>query len=200
MTGQYGGRPDLLGGNFDAQGMFQQIQALKSRLDALERSPGFVASSPAGLVTPGSDGWLTAPRPVALSIISNNTLSSNPDQYIQIPVKPRSQYALILYLNYDSGATPDFKADLTVPSGASTNGVVTESSAGAYTTFGTNGPIGGLIADGLGIGVDMTILFMGRLTTGNAGGIVQLRWAQNTSNASNTTLHAGSYMMMRPLP
>jgi hypothetical protein len=102
-------------------------------------------------------------------------------------------YAGELVLYYNSGATPDIKFGLTVPSGATgTWGGLGYDFTPVLLAFG---PIDITTALGFGgLAADRAAFIRVALTISSTPGTVQLQFAQSTSNASNTTLLAGSWM------
>lgn len=129
------------------------------------------------------------------SVTSSTTLVN--DSALVVPVSPVAVYhveALIYYLG-TTHATADIKFNFTFPSGATSAGVsyLGQSTAlavqqgqvalGGALTFGTNGTGNVMVAK-----LEFT------LTTSISGGSLQLQWAQNTSNATATTVKAGSLL------
>lgn len=88
-----------------------------------------------------------------------------------------------------AGATPGFKVDFTVPSGADMTNAYFELSAQMAAT-NANGQVGGIIC------ATSNAIFKEQFTiiTTNAGNL-QFRWAQNASSASATTVDAGSKLL-----
>lgn len=112
-----------------------------------------------------------------------------------ISVAASSRYAFIMYINYDSDPTPDFKFDFALPASAtgnywmqytSTAGVATD----AFFTLATT-PI---TVGGAGAGTLRGASLQGTLITSSAG-TVQIRGAQNTSDATDTTVSISSYII-----
>lgn len=117
-----------------------------------------------------------------------------------ISVAASSKYAFIMYINYDSDSTPDFKFDFTLPASAtgnywmqysSTAGVPTD----AFFTLATT-PI---TVGGAGAGTLRGASLQGTLITSSAG-TVQIRGAQNTSDATDTIVSTSSYIIAWKLP
>lgn len=117
-----------------------------------------------------------------------------------ISVAASSRYAFIMYINYDSGATPDMKFDFSLPASAtgnywmqytSTTGVATDA---FFTLATTPVPVGGA-----GAGTLRGLSIQGTLITSSAG-TVQIRGAQNTSDPSDTIISTSSYIIAWKLP
>lgn len=112
-------------------------------------------------------------------------------------------YAWDAYLAYSTNATADIKIAWTVPSGTTGSW----SAFGLHTTAaGTVGDVVGFRADAygdantIGLGGSDTLSGTtvarpcGFIDTAGTAGNFQGRFAQNTSNANNTTLEAGSWL------
>lgn len=181
----------------DPQSMARRLMDLTQRLERVERQGlgGVTPPSTSGLVTPGSDGWASAVRLTDKSTSNNVTLT--PDEYLILNTRPRASYAFRMMLEYDSGTTPDFVMQFSGPTGATSFGVIINQAAAPQILFGDI--LGGLFSAGLGVGSHATVSFVGRLTTGNEGGPLQLYWCQNTSNAGLTTVYTDSYIMLKQL-
>lgn len=119
------------------------------------------------------------------------------DNELTFAIGANEKWAFTIYLRTSSGATPDFKYSLSVPSGAtftfwSTYNVTQVSNlGGGYTDKA--------VVDGSGsfpIGSDIA---NGSVINSSTTGSVTLQWAQNTSNASDTKLLAGSYIIAHKL-
>jgi hypothetical protein len=104
-----------------------------------------------------------------------------------------ARYVGELVLYYNSGATPDIKFGLTVPSGTTgTWGGLGYDFTPVLLAFG---PIDITTALGFGgLSADRAAFIRVALLTSSTAGTVQVQFAQSTSNASNTTLLAGSWI------
>ena len=125
------------------------------------------------------------------TIQSDATVNDDPHLQFMVSINERvAGYAMIFVT---SGTTPDFRYNFSVPAGttgdrfdgalsgnvlAATATLVTEEAAIATT------------------GSKQAILIPFSLLVSSTAGTVIFRWAQNTSTASNTTVHAGSYIMV----
>ncbi len=88
-------------------------------------------------------------------------------------------------------ATPDVKFSVTAPVGATcANSVTDEENAISVANLGC-GTTSGIIA--VATGTDVFVV-SGSVTNGANAGTVTLNWAQNTANAANTTVIAGSFV------
>lgn len=126
----------------------------------------------------------------------NNTAALGNDAELVLAVAASTTYDLYLRLIINSGTTPDFKALFTFPAGLTASLQIQEGAtpaaatamSGPYTQASSL-PINGVAADQVAVITGIVIVSS---TTGN----LQLQWAQNTANASNTTVKANSYMRL----
>lgn len=139
------------------------------------------------------------------SVTSSTTLVQSA---VAVTLEANAKYALDGYLAYEAGATGDFKTALTVPSGATghwgLHGVATGSTASGGTegdlialrldAFGTANPL--TAAGSTSFSGRMVALLRGYIATAGSGGAVTLYFAQNTSNATATTLSSGTWIRL----
>jgi hypothetical protein len=135
-------------------------------------------------------------KPSDEPVTSSTTLQN--DDHLLFSVAANATYILDAYLitSGATAATGDLKIDWTVPAGTTmrytSSGVVASSPAvqyeatvntpGASRTIGTNGS------------ADMGVPLRAVIVTSATAGTVQLRWAQNTSNATPTIIRANSWL------
>jgi hypothetical protein len=132
------------------------------------------------------------------SIASSATLTNDP--VLLIPnLVAGAVYELWLHVLYRaaaSGAIPGLKVDFVVPAGAAITGAAFDASGATGATASNaavgNGAVGGIQAP------TSNGLFRegGLLVMGATDGTLQFRWAQNTANASATTVASGSYLRL----
>lgn len=140
------------------------------------------------------------------TVTSSATLQN--DDHLVLPVVANAVYtfALDLYMIDAADFVGDFKMSFTCPTGATfdmhgSGAHITDLSAGtsangewiaklATTSAGANLTFGCGNTSATGVRV------YGRLVMSSTAGNFQLQWAQNASDASGTTLKAGSYMTM----
>lgn len=102
-----------------------------------------------------------------------------------------------IHLFYNSPTAADFKMDLSVPAGASAVGW-SFAGVNAASAVAISAASAGVTVSGLGgTAADQTVDLFGLLITGGTAGTAQVRWAQDTGNATNTTVKATSYMSLR---
>lgn len=127
-------------------------------------------------------------------VVYNSTTLQN-DDHLFFDVGANEVWFVEWHIRLLSGTTPGWKWAVTAPSGTTCYSY-NWGQIGALTAAGT---IAGT-ACGTAISVDGTeasALFVGfsRIITGSTAGRVQLQWAQNTANASNTIVYANSYLI-----
>lgn len=142
---------------------------------------------PTGLDPIPDDGRLQRVVLKTTQTVNNSTtLVAVPE--LQFKVDGNSVYQFRFDLLYTSGATPDIKFDFAGPSGYNGYGWWIAQLGGATGVYGYG--LGGAINFD-GNGAELSAIFQGTLRTVNSG-YYSFRFAQNTLNASNTTLNAGS--------
>lgn len=128
----------------------------------------------------------------------NNTSTLQSDDFLFLDVAASTKYEFELFIVYNSGTTPDLKIGWTLPTGATNlygyqfyDGTVW--SAGGSTSVPTAGVA---LA---GFGADLMARFQGSISISTTAGTMQVVWAQNTANASNTTIRAGAYLRLNKI-
>lgn len=136
---------------------------------------------------------VSAFKPANETVTNSTTLQA--DDHLLWPVRANAVYTLWMVIYFNSGATPDLKLRFTGPSGytitwstialnasAVTNlaGPLTEATTAVYDGQGANAPI----------------YIDGRVVVGATAGTLGIEWAQNTANASATTVLAGSFGLL----
>jgi hypothetical protein len=121
----------------------------------------------------------------------NSDITQTPDSEIKFNARANKTYFVQLYLATNSHVTADFDYAFTVPSGtaelinstwdANTNQTFEDWTAEQFLT---------------GAGVDVAVIIYGRMNIGATGGEVNLTWAQNVSNAGNTSVLAGTTIIV----
>ncbi|MGH8524962.1 MAG: hypothetical protein ACREXY_12340 [Gammaproteobacteria bacterium] len=160
---------------------------------------GTLAYTPRGRIFVFSrEGWESMATPfyvikTADEIVNNSTTLQNDNELFTQTLPKNSVWDIEMLLHHRSGTTPDFKHALTLPTGATlvaaalffntTGTLIYAATAGA--SFST----GGLGA----VTIDLSVRGILRLTN---PGVVQLQWAQNTADASDTTVFADSFLKL----
>ena len=115
------------------------------------------------------------------------------DDELLFPVGANETWAFTIWLRYVSGATPDIKFTITVPSGASGDfRLIGRDSTGSAIAASQ---AAGATEVAFGAVSRETAIMQGTVRTGATPGNVTLQWAQNTSDGGNTTVEADSVLM-----
>ncbi|MDD5302444.1 MAG: hypothetical protein PHS14_04975 [Elusimicrobia bacterium] len=128
---------------------------------------------------------------------SRTVLTLVDDTELAIPMGANESYVIYgLFKSSSASATPDIRYAWTVPAGGVFD-IGMHSNNGTLTTFnGTamrdSGISGGLVSIGASI-IQVTI-FTGSVVNGATAGFLRLQWGQNATNATATTLTAGSFI------
>jgi hypothetical protein len=128
---------------------------------------------------------------------STTTLASDP--HIVLAVAANATYLLDGWFEYDGAfGAGDLKMDWSLPASAALRWAPFGNASGDTTQKHTTGSVeAGVTTASVGTyGVGATrnaVAPRGYLTTGATAGNATLRWAQNASNATATTLRAGSW-------
>jgi|SRR6185436_3019827 len=162
----------------------------------------FTAAPAAGAKLRASvlNALITEVRPVSARKTSTQTVNNSTtlvnDTELFVAAEASVTYLAEIKIYYNSGTTPDIKFALTVPAGTTgTWGGVGYDTASALLTFGPLSiavalPFGGLAAD-------KEARLNAVIVTSTTAGTIQVQWAQNTLNASNTNVLAGSYITLK---
>jgi hypothetical protein len=136
----------------------------------------------------------------------NSTTAYAADSDLSMPVEAGKYYRMRLFALAYSGATPDIKYRIgCTATGEQITGMVFGEATIADQGGGREGEVH--IQDNVGAS---SFIVNGSATTtsrariyvdtivygGSAGGDVSLQWAQNTSDAGNTTIKAGAWMSL----
>lgn len=142
-----------------------------------------ISSTGAGVEVP----IIETVRKTVDEVVNNSSVLQNDDELLFL-LPTNSVWGVKLVFAYDTGVTPAIKVAFSCPSGA--DFIIANT-----TDLTVHADCGNEIASG-GAGVgDANIVetqFYGILDVASSG-TLQLQWAQNTANASDTTVHAGSY-------
>lgn len=138
-------------------------------------------------------------KPSDESVTSSITLQN--DDHLVLPVLANTIYFVQGMLIYTGDSAGDMGFRWSAPSGSVFNWAsdALGSSAASLTSQVsrtaqgvTNQPTFGAVTGGTAVAP-----FKGLLTVGSSGGNLRATWAQGTSNATATTMKAGSYIMAR---
>lgn len=150
-----------------------------------------VSSGSPAYTTPGSGGAV----PAYIVKASNETVNSGGtgdtlqnDDDLTFSVAASSTYVVEGVMFVTSAATPDFKFQWSLPASATIDGVVRQTSSSILKFSEAAATTIAYAAD------DDIHHFTAILITAGTAGTAVLQWAQNTSDASNTTMNAGSWL------
>lgn len=129
-----------------------------------------------------------------------STTSLSADPHLAASVVASATYMLDGFIDYDGAfGAGGLKLDFTLPAGATLRwavlGNVVSDTTQKYTSNTTASgslPVGTYGTGGLHTGA----ILRGHLTVAATAGTVQLRWAQEVSNATATTVYAGSWLRL----
>lgn len=128
----------------------------------------------------------------------NNSATLVNDTEMFWAVEANAIYDLDILLLYNSNATADFKWAWTYPTGLTMAYSVlafnTASTLFIDATFTESATV-----NAGGDGTDLPVWLKGSVIVGSTAGTLQLQWAQNTANASNTTLNIYSRGVLRKI-
>lgn len=128
----------------------------------------------------------------------NNSAALQNDDALAWAVAGSATYAFRLYLVYSSGTTPDLKFTFTGPASFTMSYTVTGFDTSGSFAFGNISTESSTPTLG-GTGGNVAALITGRVVTAATAGTLQLQWAQNTANGSDTIVRAGSHGVLTRL-
>lgn len=124
------------------------------------------------------------------TVTSSETLVN--DTHLTFAVGANEVYAIWGILKLNSGTTPDFKFQWSLPASATLDG---------YHVHGT-GPTAASFSEAAAtvvstLGSDQVLVFHAMIDTAGTSGTAVLQWAQNTSDAGDTKVLLGSWMAQK---
>lgn len=136
------------------------------------------------------------------SVTSSTTLQN--DDLLVLPVASNARYimeAVLFYVGAADGATGGLKLGWTGPSGATMKWANRGTTQNVSPTLVNYNVVVEAIGGGRGVGTnsgtEMSCFPYGVLNTSSTSGNLQLQWAQGGSNATATTVKAGSLLHLR---
>lgn len=138
------------------------------------------------------------------SVTSSTTIQN--DNHLLVSVAANTEYEIIVRLAVNGSAAADFKMAWTMPAGCtgqrfSRGPAVSSATSTADTTTRASG-----LTDNFTTEINYGVFSTGQLSfveeilyvvTAGTAGVVQLKWAQNASSGTATTVVAGSYIVVR---
>jgi hypothetical protein len=123
----------------------------------------------------------------------NNSTTLQSDNHLYFTNSAAGAWYLVkMFLRVLSNATPDFKYAFTVPSGTGIWSLPAYNTIGVFTDLTSPQT---LSTNGSSQGIWLNIL----VTCGSTLGDIQLQWAQNTANASDTQVQMASCLIVEQL-
>ena len=120
--------------------------------------------------------------------VVNGSTTYQDDDELFIPVLANERWVIDAHILVDSGTTPDMKFKWTVPSGTVINWERVHLGGAPLLAAGER------VESGAGVGTVRLLEYRLIVNVGSTAGNIQLQWAQNVSDASNTTVFAGSVL------
>lgn len=127
---------------------------------------------------------------------SNNTLTA--DSTLKFAMEANKTYTFNCYVFYSTGATPDLKFGFDGPAGVTSVRIVRKHIVPGGTGYSGVSVATAYETTGVAITSSSTapgyIELSGTIVNGSTAGNFVFTWAQNTSNAANTTIEKGSLL------
>ena len=125
--------------------------------------------------------------------VNNSTTLQNDDDLL-FAMGADETWAFLIFVRHNGGTTPDFSVAITVPTGGSvTWHSARESSGGSHINQAI--AVSGHTRDFAGKGADNALVITGTARTGGTSGNLQLQWAQQTADASDSKFLARSVLL-----
>lgn len=120
-----------------------------------------------------------------------STATPQNDDELFLAVEANATYWGVIQFTWQSGAVPDFRETLSLPSGATATGWVVDTG----TATGVCGALAALTSQA-GTGANISYRMSGVLVVSSTAGTAQWQWSQQTSDPSSTIVRAGSYFAL----
>lgn len=145
------------------------------------------------------DAWFVPKaviKPADTGRVSTTTMTNDPDLLLALASSASYQITGVIFYDGPTAGASDFKWTFTIPSGTSGQYSAAHQNlsggfAGAFQSNWTDT----VAANTNGVGTIMSVAIQGIIQTGGTAGNLQLQWAQNTSNGTNTHVKAQSYLV-----
>jgi hypothetical protein len=137
-------------------------------------------------------------RQVADTSPVNNSTTLVNDTEMVFPVAALTTYEIRGRILFTSATAADIKIGWTFPTGLTMFYSVTGFQGATFSSFDyiqTGNPT----CEGAGVSTNDEFMIMGIVVVSSTAGNLQLQFAQNTLNASNTVIKAGSHIILTPL-
>lgn len=155
----------------------------------------------------GSGGWTTVAKTSDTSRASTTSPTDDPDLTFAVDANSHYAFEIWLIMNDASSGTADFKFQWNVPASTSMDwGGLSTTATNSWMIVGTGSvpsalnTVSSVLTQGGGNAAGNTgVMYSGVIHTAGTSGSATWQWSQNTSNGSNVTLKAGSYIRYRKL-
>lgn len=128
----------------------------------------------------------------------NNSATMQDDNDMVLAVAANATYQIEGAWYYNTGTTPDIKMQFTFPAGL-TMFYVVEGVAVSTSVLGQFKSIQTTVSILEGVAGDRIATIEGLVIVSSTAGNLRVQWAQNTANASDTKMLAGSYIKLMRL-
>ena len=133
---------------------------------------------------------------LAAEAVTSSTTLQNDDELF-LPVAANAFYILDCWIQFNALVGADIKIAWTVPTSATMNYSALGTGPTNYTDYDTSVVSSGTARPAKGNApTPQAISSRGHLQTSSTAGTLQLQWAQNTSNATATSVLAGSWIRL----
>jgi hypothetical protein len=140
---------------------------------------------------------LSSVRSTTQSVTSSTALQNDNQLFFNsIPASTTWKFLLTVLYNGGTTGSSDIKVGWSLPSGATAFGmsIAVANPLGVSIVYFTQATT--VFSATNGTGSPLGAFFSGSIIMGSTAGTVQLQWAQNTSNATATTVMTGSDLTM----
>ena len=178
--------------------------ALTDTPDGATQIQNLADDTDAAILAQTTSEWvrpLTGYKAADTARASTIALANDADLVVPGPaVNAVYEFEAFLFYTGNTQGTSDLKFQWSVPAGASLHYTAQWISTGGTVQVGAGHFDGDHIAAGTnGAGGYRAVTMKGTLIMGATAGALQLLWAQNTSNATSTTLREGCWVRVRRL-
>ena len=157
---------------------------------------GFISLRATSPSAAANAGWTTVSKANDEARASTTTLTD--DSTLAFPVQANKKYRFRAKIFYDTPTAADFKFDVNGPASPTLVQIETKTIAPGATALSNIALKTAFAFSAVSVtetsGTNGMIEAEGIVHNGANAGTVAFRWAQNTSNGSNTTVRAGSYI------
>lgn len=140
---------------------------------------------------------ISARRTTDSTAVNNSTSLVN-DTQLAVAVTANAVYHFEARIRYSSNSTANIKLAWTFPTGLTMDYEAIGGTTSSATFAQFNNTQSTILALG-GFASDLSVMLDGIVLVGGTAGNLQLQFAQNTANSSNTLIRSGSYVQLTPI-